>query len=1076
MMSHFYQPAGILQPALESAAPTRNVTRLRPAPSASCQLPTARLVDVAAAVSSPVGGSACAPPSHRLDLPLERSETAAAAAFLLPAASTSRWPAPARRRLSSPAAPRAGRLVAAAAAADTTPSATPTGPPLRNPPLPLPQPDQPLDPELLLLLQEPADSEAEPSPLQRHSSQQGQNLLGPSSDGWKPRQQQQQQQRPADAALLQRPVAPRIAATSSSSSGGGRRHRPAPSLLPASDESPSPPSQGPSTAFPRWAWSRPASQAGQQQGPASSPAPSHTPAGTADAGGAAVVAPTGPASARGGDAATQQQLANRKLFSDASRSASLAEEPGSSGDAGQRQRRVPSGDAPAALFSDDDPRVAAAYDNLPVTVTGRAPPAPLLSYNELTRRPLKMPPLLLRNAVAAFQLGRPTPIQGHVIPAVMQGRDVLAVSCTGSGKTLAYLLPLLAQLMGRTRLGSKNFAHPEALVLVPTRELAEQVYADVQLLLRGSHLKAMVVHGGVSMAEQVLAIRGRFRRSGGGVDLIVATPGRLLQLVEQRRAVRLGRLGLLVVDEADRMMELGMWPDIRRLLSRPGLPTARQTVLVAASTQTQTHGSAASPAPLASTNREAQSGSGSASGSGSGSNSGSGLKAAAAELLRDWLAVEVGDGSGTSAVVRQHVELVSHEDKLTRLTELLAPAAASGVAARPPPAAAAAAAAAAARSLAPGGGGSPHLAPAPVPPPGSPSVVFTRNLVRAEEVARHLAGKGVSVALLHRDLSQDQRDEALQCFRFGVTSVLVATALASRGLNFPDVAHVINYDVPESASVYMHQVGRTGRGGRPGLATTLITRSNRPSAPWLLDSLRRSGSPVPSWLEDLAAEAHAKGAALAAAARRKAAAAAAAAAAGAGEDADGGRSPPRQQRTVVALDDPAAAGSVRFGSYLGRQRSGSAAGGGGAAAPSAPGTAGSAGALEGSVLAAAPTLPSQPDAQQPVVVDRRHDAEYWQAVFEAAISQPLQQQQEQQERQQGRQRQGRAAAGAGAGEKGEGGSRGGRVGVGAAAAAGPPGRGRRGRLVYSDAGVQMEARPGEGLTVGPGEAGRGRRR
>ncbi|EFJ40070.1 DEAD/DEAH box helicase, partial [Volvox carteri f. nagariensis] len=347
----------------------------------------------------------------------------------------------------------------------------------------------------------------------------------------------------------------------------------------------------------------------------------------------------------------------------------------------------------------------------------------------------------------------------------------------GSGKTLAYLLPVLAALMTRNRVqGSKNCASPEALVLVPTRELAEQVFSDVQLLLRGTHLKALAVHGGVSLADQVLAIRG----SAGGVDLLVATPGRLLQLVEQRRAVRLNRLGVLVVDEADRLMDLGMWPDLRRLLSQPGLPTARQTALVAAS-QLREH------TPLAE---------------------------AASELLRDALTIAVGDGSGTSGVVRQHVELVSDEQKLGRLLELLAPGAAGG-----------------------------------------PAVVFTRSLTRAEEVARYLSGRGISVAMLHSDLTQAQRDEAMQCFRFGVTSVLVATALASRGLNFPDVDLVVNYDVPASLSVYLHQVGRTGRGGRPGAATTLVTLSNRPSAPWLLDCLRRSGSPVPVWLEEMAAAA-----------------------------------------------------------------------------------------------------------------------------------------------------------------------------------------------------------------------------
>ncbi|KAG2436643.1 hypothetical protein HXX76_006171 [Chlamydomonas incerta] len=481
-----------------------------------------------------------------------------------------------------------------------------------------------------------------------------------------------------------------------------------------------------------------------------------------------------------------------------------------------RRRAVP-------VFSDVDAQVSAAYDGLQVTVTGRDSPAPLASYNELAgpKARYKVAPLLLRNAAAAYRLARPTPVQAHVLPAVMEGRDVLALSVTGSGKTLSYLLPCLAQLMsGRPRPGTKNSASPDALVLVPTRELAEQVYADAQLLLRGSHLKALAVHGGVSVAEQVLAVRGRLRRSGGGVDLLVATPGRLAQLVE-RRVVRLGRLSCLVLDEADRLLDLGLWPDLRVLLSHKDLPTARQTVLTCAALPSEEQGG----------------------------------RAALEGLLRDAVCVCVGehrlgerlDGAAASSsgglvspVVRQVVELIdggrgADVDALkhARLLQLLSPVTNEGVAA----------------GVDAAGGG--------------PAVVFTRSLQRAEEVARQLAARGVSVALMHRDLTQDQRDEALQCFRFGVTGVLVATGLASRGLNFPDVGHVINYDVPLSLSGYVHQVGRTGRGGRPGLATTLFTPRDRPqAAAWLVDCLRSApGGQVPAWLQRLAAEAAMKAAA-----------------------------------------------------------------------------------------------------------------------------------------------------------------------------------------------------------------------
>ncbi|GIL56420.1 hypothetical protein Vafri_11775 [Volvox africanus] len=788
-------------------------------------------------------------------------------------------------------------------------------------------------------------------------------------------------ERPADASLLQRPVATRAPATAAAIESGGsssvKKHRPPPSLLPGTSGFPSQHQQqrqglqtalaAPQSGMPPWPWPNGTALADGASSTASSANDSATLTSISGVESVRDGAGPGPGPGPGISAGAGAGVVVSGM-SGVHRSApampTTASQCPTSGEAiSQPQQQLQTDKpAPSLLFSDSDPCVEAAYDGLSVTVTGRAPPTPLRSYNELTRAPRKMPNLLLSNAAAAFRLNRPTPIQSHVIPAMMDGRDVLAVSCTGSGKTLAYLLPLLSQLMGRNRVGSKATASPEALVLVPTRELAEQVFADVQLLLRRSHLKALTVHGGVSLAEQVIAIRGRWRRSAGGVDLMVATPGRLLQLVEQRRAVRLGRLGLLVVDEADRLMEEGMWPDLRRLLSQPGLPTARQTVLVAASL----------PGPQ--------------------------LAAAAAELLRDSLAVSVGDGSGASGVVRQHVELVTDEDKLTRLTELLAPGAGSGrVASRDGVTEAHSATAnhSSSSSLSPTAattssrsGSSDAASPSsPISPmrssPGGPALVFTRSLQRAEEVARHLAGKGVSVALLHRDLTQDQRDEAMQCFRFGVTSVLVATALASRGLNFPDVEHVVNYDVPASASVYMHQVGRTGRGGRPGLATTLVTRSNRPSAPWLLTSLRSAGSPVPAWLETMAEEARAKAASLRAAA-----------AAAEGKSAGGARQ--SRRRTTVALDDPAAATAVKFGSYLtpprtltGRQRSGAAGVRGDAPVIGAVQQANRAAVAVTAAAAATATVAATEGASlpplQPAVLDRRHDAEYWQAVFDSAL-------------------------------------------------------------------------------------------
>ncbi|KXZ44651.1 hypothetical protein GPECTOR_64g145 [Gonium pectorale] len=726
-------------------------------------------------------------------------------------------------------------------------------------------------------------------------------------------------------------------------------------------------------------------------------------------------------------------------------------------------RPVPAPRRAAPVFNDNDPRVAAAYGDMPISIGGREPPPPLASFNELVGRQggaaarWGVNKLLMCNVAGAYRLGRPTPVQSHVIPAIMEGRDVLAMSCTGSGKTLAYLLPVLAQLFRRPHVGTRNTAWPEALVLVPTRELADQasaragwggglgVYSEARLLLRGSHLRALLATGGVSVAEQALAIRSKRPQSGGGADLVVATPGRLLQLVEERKCVRLGRLGCVVVDEADRMVELGMWPELRRLLAHPSLPTARQTVLVSSSL----------PSPE--------------------------LRAQAEALLRDRLAVEAGDGSGTSRVVRQRVEKLREEEKLPRLLELLQPrgAAMDGVAGgaaspSPPPTSAAAAAAAAASAAADDLAGVGE----------GPAVVFTANLARAEAVARQLAARGMGVALLHRELSQAQRDEAMQCFRFGVTSVLVTTSLAARGLNFPDVAHVVNYDVPRSPSDYVHQVGRTGRGGRPGLATTLFTPSRffRPAAPWLRDALRASGSWVPPWLCALAGQVEAEAEAGMGAGthpdapratrQRGAAADGAITAAGEGEEGGGSALPdggdgavatPRRGRgrrsqgrvpQVADLGDPDAPSQVVFGSYQ------PAAGPGAAAAGS------------GSLLEGRPRA----SAAERVVRDRRHDPDYWQSVFDAALRPPPRA--KGQQRAAGRGGRGPASMQGpsdseveepgegedGEGEDGEGAER--LQGAGAAA------EGSQRRLVYADGHAALEAGPAGGISAGAGPRGR----
>ena len=332
----------------------------------------------------------------------------------------------------------------------------------------------------------------------------------------------------------------------------------------------------------------------------------------------------------------------------------------------------------------------------------------------------------LQQKLAAAQFTTLTPIQERAIPPALEGKDVIGTAQTGTGKTLAFLLPLI-EVLRREPLHQAN-----ALVLLPTRELAMQVHEQYEQLRSKNMPKAALVIGGVSERMQIQSLRG-------GCGLIIATPGRLQDFID-RKLADLRHIKMLVLDEADRMLDMGFLPAIRRIVAM--LPTRRQTLCFSATM----HQSVASLVH---------------------------------EYTRQPVRVELGSVLKPAESVQLTAYEVRPDGKMDTLRQLLY--AETGQ-----------------------------------------TLVFARTKRGAERIAKSLARDGFNAAMIHGDRSQSQRNQALSGFQEGHFQVLVATDIASRGLHVDDVAHVINYDVPKMAEDFIHRVGRTGRAGSQGRATTLV--------------------------------------------------------------------------------------------------------------------------------------------------------------------------------------------------------------------------------------------------------------
>ncbi len=326
----------------------------------------------------------------------------------------------------------------------------------------------------------------------------------------------------------------------------------------------------------------------------------------------------------------------------------------------------------------------------------------------------------------------PTPIQEQSIPHILSGKDIFGCAQTGTGKTAAFALPILQLLESK-----KDQSKPrtiKALVLAPTRELASQISDNFLAYGHNLGISHCTIFGGVSQLHQVTALKR-------GVDVLVATPGRLLDLINQGY-IKLNHVEHFVLDEADRMLDMGFINDIKKVIAK--LPTKRQTLFFSAT---------ATPSIMKLANT----------------------------ILHNPVSVSVTPFSSTASLITQTVYYVKKENKRLLLKHVI------------------------------NNGKIEH------------ALVFTRTKRGADKVAKDLNSMGVSAEAIHGNKSQGARERALKGFKNRSIRILVATDIASRGIDVDKLSHVINYEIPEQAETYVHRIGRTGRAGEAGVAMSFCT-------------------------------------------------------------------------------------------------------------------------------------------------------------------------------------------------------------------------------------------------------------
>jgi ATP-dependent RNA helicase RhlE len=347
----------------------------------------------------------------------------------------------------------------------------------------------------------------------------------------------------------------------------------------------------------------------------------------------------------------------------------------------------------------------------------------------------------LKGRLTAAGFKTPTPVQAKAIPPALEGQDILATASTGTGKTLSFLIPMIEHMDAMAAPSTKGKRGPiRALILLPTRELAMQVLEHYSKLVPNAKNDAVLVVGGLSENTQLDQL-------GRGPRLVVATPGRLEDFL-RRRAVNISSVEMLVLDEVDRMLDMGFLPAIRRIVG--ALPRTRQTMCYSAT-----------------------------------------LDANVREVVRDYVRnpvrIEIGQTSHPCEQVELRACTVMADQKLGLLDQMLREEAGT-------------------------------------------FLVFSRTKHGADRISKKLERLGHDVDVIHGDRSQSQRTAALKGFSTGKHRVLVATDVAARGIDVQDIAHVVNYDLPNGSDDFVHRIGRTGRAGAQGIATTFVMPQERSDA------------------------------------------------------------------------------------------------------------------------------------------------------------------------------------------------------------------------------------------------------
>ncbi|XP_035479110.1 probable ATP-dependent RNA helicase DDX4 isoform X3 [Scophthalmus maximus] len=405
------------------------------------------------------------------------------------------------------------------------------------------------------------------------------------------------------------------------------------------------------------------------------------------------------------------------------------------------------------------------YDDIMVDISGTNPPEAIVTFDEA-----KLCESLRKN-ITKSGYAKPTPVQKHGIPIISAGRDLMACAQTGSGKTAAFLLPILQQLMAEGVAASRfsELQEPEAIIVAPTRELICQIYLEARKFAFGTCVRPVVVYGGVSTGHQMREIER-------GCNLLCGTPGRLLDMIG-RGKVGLQKVRYFVLDEADRMLDMGFEPDMRRVVGSPGMPSKenRQTLMFSATYPED-------------------------------------IQRMAADFLKtDYLFLAVGVVGGACSDVEQTFVEVTKFSKKEQLLDLLKTTGTER------------------------------------------TMVFVETKRQADFIATLMCQENVPSTSIHGDREQRERELALMDFRSGKCPVLIATSVAARGLDIPDVQHVVNFDLPNNIDEYVHRIGRTGRCGNTGRAVSFFDPdADGQLAQSLVTILSKAQQVVPPWLEEYA--------------------------------------------------------------------------------------------------------------------------------------------------------------------------------------------------------------------------------